>query len=144
MNLTDTLVLALLQGVTEFFPVSSSGHLVLLQSFLGLRNVPILFDLILHLGTAAAIVIVYADRIGEILRDFALWIVRGRKHRLGEGALAFLGLAGRIDRPCPGAGARAPPRGRLPPLGKGRAHVLSPGHIQMSAQASSRRSRTVR
>jgi undecaprenyl-diphosphatase len=84
MNLTDTLVLALLQGVTEFFPVSSSGHLVLLQYFLGLRDVPILFDLVLHLGTAAAIVIVYAGTIGEIVRDFFLWIMRGRGHSGGN------------------------------------------------------------
>jgi len=78
MKLVDALVLAVLQGITEFFPISSSGHLVLLQHVLGLHDVPILYDLILHLGTTIAVIVVYRNVIGEILRDFVLWVVKGK------------------------------------------------------------------
>ncbi len=74
MTLKNALFLAGLQGVTEFLPISSSGHLVLAQHFLGLSNVPVLFDIILHLGTVTAIIIVYYKEIGDILKDLYIWI----------------------------------------------------------------------
>jgi len=63
MTLKNALFLAGLQGVTEFLPISSSGHLVLAQNFLGLSNVPVLFDIILHLGTVTATIIVYYNTV---------------------------------------------------------------------------------
>jgi len=63
MNYINALYLAVLQGLTEFLPVSSSGHLVILQNILGAKNVPVLFDLILHLGTTAAVVLFYRIEI---------------------------------------------------------------------------------
>ena len=45
------LLLGILQGITEFLPVSSSGHLVLFQQFLDVVGDDVAFDLILHLGT---------------------------------------------------------------------------------------------
>ena len=77
MKLYDTLILALLQGVTEFLPISSSGHLVLIQHLLGLKDVPILYALILHLGTTVAVILVYRKIIGEIVRDFVRWTIKG-------------------------------------------------------------------
>jgi undecaprenyl-diphosphatase len=76
MTIKQAVILSLMQGVTEFLPISSSGHLVLTQSILGLSDVPVLFDLILHLGTAGAIIIVYYKTIGEILKDLGIWIFR--------------------------------------------------------------------
>jgi len=81
VQLSDTLILALLQGVTEFFPISSSGHLVLIQHMLGLKDVPILYDLILHLGTTVAVILVYYRSIGEILWDFLRWMIKGKVER---------------------------------------------------------------
>jgi undecaprenyl-diphosphatase len=81
MKLIDALILAVLQGITEFFPISSSGHLVLIQYALGQRDVPILYDLILHLGTTIAVILVYRNVIGEILRDFIMWVVKGKREK---------------------------------------------------------------
>ena len=56
MNLFQTLVLAFVQGITEFLPISSSGHLVIFQKLFGLKEAPILFDVLLHVGTLISIV----------------------------------------------------------------------------------------
>ncbi len=79
MKTFDILILGVLQGLTEFIPVSSSGHLVIFQSFLGLKNVPILFDLILHLGTGTAVVVVYRKEIVRIFRDIFSRVIRRKK-----------------------------------------------------------------
>jgi undecaprenyl-diphosphatase len=59
--------LAIVQGLTEFLPVSSSGHLVIAQRLLGWNNANVVLDAVLHLGTALAIVVVYR----KDLRDLA-------------------------------------------------------------------------
>lgn len=81
MTIKSALILAALQGITEFIPISSSGHLVVLQNILKLKDVPILFDLILHLGTVLATIIVYHKIIGNILFDLFLWIKEGKQKR---------------------------------------------------------------
>ncbi len=60
MNWSDSLVLGILQGITEFLPISSSGHLVLGEHFLGL-NVQSLksFDVVVHMGTLLAILVYF-------------------------------------------------------------------------------------
>ena len=65
MNALDALLLGIVQGLTEFLPVSSSGHLKLMQYFLGMRDLDhyIIFDLVCHLGTLLAIVIVFFQNI---------------------------------------------------------------------------------
>ena len=50
MNLIEVLILAIVQGITEWLPISSSGHLAIVQQYFGL-NVPVLFNVILHVGT---------------------------------------------------------------------------------------------
>ncbi len=89
MTIKSALILAALQGITEFIPISSSGHLIVLQNFLKLKDVPILFDLILHLGTVLATIIVYHKIIGNILFDLFLWIKEGKVDR-GNVKLFFL------------------------------------------------------
>lgn len=55
----DAVGLGFLQGLTEFLPVSSSGHLALLEYFLGLEEIPRFFDVMLHVGTLAAVLAYY-------------------------------------------------------------------------------------
>lgn len=62
------LLLAVVQGLTEFLPVSSSGHLVLFQHFLGTREGDVFFDIILHVGTLGSILVVYRSEIFRLLK----------------------------------------------------------------------------
>ena len=56
LSLGAAAFLGVLQGVAEFLPISSSGHLALAQHFMGLEKLPLFFDLMLHVGTLAAVV----------------------------------------------------------------------------------------
>jgi len=85
MKTIDILILGVLQGLTEFIPISSSGHLVLFQNFLGLKNVPILFDLILHLGTGTAIIVVYHKEIVRIFSDMFFTVIHRKKRADASG-----------------------------------------------------------
>jgi len=66
--LIQVVILALIQGLTEFLPVSSSGHLVLAAHFLGAKEGDVFFDVILHLGTLGAVVVVYRREIRRLLQ----------------------------------------------------------------------------
>ncbi len=66
MNLLQSIFLGLLQGATEFLPVSSSGHLLLAQRLLGIREPELAFDLLLHLGTLAAVLFFLRVEIASI------------------------------------------------------------------------------
>lgn len=63
MTFFEAIVSGIVQGVTEFFPVSSSGHLVILHRLIGLKEPQIVFDIFLHLGTLAAIFVVFRKDI---------------------------------------------------------------------------------
>ena len=69
MTFLEAILLGILQGLTEFLPVSSSGHLVLAQQFLGLKEPLVFFDVMLHVGTLAAVLVAYRDAIGRLVRD---------------------------------------------------------------------------
>ena len=58
-------VLGLIQGLTEYLPVSSSGHLVIVQNLFGLTEPELFFDIVLHLGTLTAVVWYYWGDISE-------------------------------------------------------------------------------
>ena len=59
--------MGLIQGLTEFLPVSSSGHLALFKNMFGLQEVGLLFDVILHLGTLLAVFVVYYKDIWKMI-----------------------------------------------------------------------------
>ena len=63
----DVTVLGVLQGVAEFLPISSSGHLVIGQNALGINEPGMRLDIFLHLGTVAAIFVYYRRQVGAIL-----------------------------------------------------------------------------
>ena len=98
MTFFEAILLGILQGLTEFLPVSSSGHLVLAQQFLGLKEPLVFFDVMLHVGTLAAVLVVYRDAIKRLmigglstLGDKELW--RQPRETLNSSAeLKFIGL----------------------------------------------------
>jgi undecaprenyl-diphosphatase len=69
MSIIEYIVLGIVQGLTEFLPVSSSGHLVLLQNIFGMHQPQLFFDVMLHVGTLAAVVIVLWKDIVDIVKN---------------------------------------------------------------------------
>ena len=69
MDLLDALILGILQGLTEFLPVSSSGHLVLGQKLLGINVPGNAFEVILHIGTLMSILVVFWPDIHRLLNE---------------------------------------------------------------------------
>ncbi|MCJ7615224.1 MAG: undecaprenyl-diphosphate phosphatase [Desulfobacterales bacterium] len=68
MESLQSVMLGIIQGLTEFLPVSSSGHLVLLQNLFGITEPELLFDISLHVGSLMAIFIVFYQEIRNILQ----------------------------------------------------------------------------
>ncbi len=62
-------ILAVVQGITEFLPISSDGHLVIIQSLLGRAEFGLAFDVALHMGTLFAVVWVFRRDLLDLLRD---------------------------------------------------------------------------
>lgn len=67
MDFFQSVSLGVVQGLTEFLPVSSSGHLVLFQNLFGLKEPELLFDICLHMGTLLAVVAVFYKDIFNLL-----------------------------------------------------------------------------
>lgn len=83
MSYLEAVVLGLVQGLTEFLPVSSSGHLVMAQAFLGVPQPGVFLEVALHVSTMLSVVIVYRHRLAQLL-------VGGL--RLERDALRYVGL----------------------------------------------------
>lgn len=77
MTYLQSAFLGLVQGVAEFLPISSSGHLSLFQNFLGIQSAEetnLFFDVLLHLGTLVAVFVAYWGEIWEMILEFFRWI----------------------------------------------------------------------
>lgn len=72
MNLLQVIILGVVQGLTEFLPVSSSGHLVLSESLLKIKLSDISFEVFLHFGTLLAVVVYFRRTIQAMLK--AVWL----------------------------------------------------------------------
>ena len=80
------LLLGIIQGLTEFLPISSSGHLVVFQNIFGLREPELLFDSALHVGTLLAVCIYFRSDLRQMIIETFEYLIdcfRGRK-RLSE------------------------------------------------------------
>ena len=78
MSLLSSILLGFIQGLTEFLPVSSSGHLAIAEHLLGMSgasDIPEFFDVLLHLGTLVAVFVAYWAEV----RDMVLEFFRGAK-----------------------------------------------------------------
>lgn len=94
MSIFEALLLGILQGITEFLPISSSGHLVLGESALGL-NVEALksFDVAVHMGTLAAIIIYFWKDFVGLIKGFFAWIgvlKKNPKHKEYQKLIGFI------------------------------------------------------
>lgn len=69
MGIFEAILLGIIQGLTEFLPVSSSGHLAIFQKLFGMNEVGIAFDVFLHLGTLIAVFIIYRKDILRLIVD---------------------------------------------------------------------------
>ena len=82
MTTLEAIVLGILQGLTEFLPVSSSGHLVLFQHLFGLKEAELFFDVCVHMGTLMAVVIVFRQEIIKIISALLQLVsLRGQKEK---------------------------------------------------------------
>jgi len=72
MSFPLAIFLGIVQGVTEFLPISSSGHLVLLQKIFGISEAPIFFDTLLHLGTLGAVVLFFGPPFAKAMEGRVL------------------------------------------------------------------------
>jgi len=69
MDIAQSILLGIVQGLTEFLPVSSSGHLVLFQKLFGFQEAPIFFDTLVHFATLLAVVFYLRKEIWQILTN---------------------------------------------------------------------------
>lgn len=74
MDIISAIIQGIIQGITEFLPVSSSGHLSVAQHFMNIGDESLVFSVALHLGTLAAVFIAFWDRIIGMIKEFFLSI----------------------------------------------------------------------
>ncbi|HUF74212.1 MAG TPA: undecaprenyl-diphosphate phosphatase [Gammaproteobacteria bacterium] len=95
MDIVEALTLALIQGLTEFLPISSSGHLILTPAFFGWTDQGLSFDIAVHLGTLCAVIVYFRRDLLAMTRD--LFVADSADGRLARQLLLAsvpLGLAG--------------------------------------------------
>ena len=68
MNTLQAVILGIIQGLTEFLPISSSGHLVLFQKIFGINEPTLIFDTMVHVGTLAAVITVLWKEVLSLLK----------------------------------------------------------------------------
>ena len=88
MDYIDLIILGIIQGLTEFLPVSSSGHLVFTQHFLNIESPGTLLEVILHLGTLASILFFYKKEIISLLSQ----IIKYESEALKFGFYIIIGI----------------------------------------------------
>lgn len=74
MSIFQAIILGVLQGIAEFLPISSSGHLAVAQRLFGLSDVPLLFDVMLHLATLAAVILYFRRKIARLFVILFRWV----------------------------------------------------------------------
>jgi len=96
MNLIQSILLGILQGLTEFLPVSSSGHLVLLQHFLKIQESgDVAFEVFLHLGTLLAVLIYFRRMIADLALSLFKWkdSPQNQTHRYNRTLILYIAVA---------------------------------------------------
>jgi undecaprenyl-diphosphatase len=81
MDLVQAIVLAIVQGLSEFLPISSSGHLVLIPHFFGWTDQGLAFDVAVHLGTLAALLVYFRRQLGTMATAWTESVTQRRHTR---------------------------------------------------------------
>ena len=81
VNMFRAIVLGAIQGITEFLPVSSSGHLVLASEYFKIGNAGLSFSIWVHLGTGMATVIMLGKEISWLIKGIFAPAVPGQRQR---------------------------------------------------------------
>ncbi|MBC8389633.1 MAG: undecaprenyl-diphosphate phosphatase [Actinobacteria bacterium] len=84
MSILQSIVLGIIQGITEFFPISSSGHLVVFPYFFNWDYPPLYFTVAVHFATLAAVVTVFYKEIFRIIREVILGIFIRKQRTSGN------------------------------------------------------------
>ncbi len=93
MSFFESILMGLIQGLTEFLPVSSSGHLAIFKQLFGMKDVGIAFDVLLHVGTLIAVFVAFHKDIWELIvnavgiivdvcKNIAIWFKNFSKRKL--------------------------------------------------------------
>ena len=69
MTIIESVLSGVVQGLTEFLPISSSGHLVLLHNFFGLSEPNMFFDICLHVSTLLAVILFFGKDIISLVKE---------------------------------------------------------------------------
>ncbi len=77
MSVLQAIILGLIQGLTEFLPISSSGHLVIAENLLGLRDQTVLFIVLIHVATLVAVMVYFWREILRVRLTDILWVIMG-------------------------------------------------------------------
>ncbi len=104
MQPLQAVILGIIQGLTEFLPVSSSGHLVIFQHLFGLKEPELFFDICVHLGTLVAVIIFFRKEIEAIIISISRFVKLYFKKKVSfvyifedvDTKLAFLIVVGTI------------------------------------------------
>ncbi|MCK4852371.1 MAG: undecaprenyl-diphosphate phosphatase [Candidatus Omnitrophica bacterium] len=75
MSMAEAIISGVVQGITEFLPISSSGHLALLHGFFHLSEPDLFFDICLHAGTLAAVIVYFGRDMISIIRERKIFLV---------------------------------------------------------------------
>lgn len=94
MDIIQIIALALLQGLTEFLPISSSAHLILLPILAGWEDQGLAFDVALHVGTLVAVVLYFRKIIRQLTVDWLSSLQQ--RQNVGESKLAWAVILGTI------------------------------------------------
>lgn len=89
MDLIWAVVYGIIQGLTEFLPISSSGHLALLPKFFKVQDPGVVFDLVMHVGTAFAVLIYFRKDIYKLMLE-TWYVVSQNKDHHGNFAINFI------------------------------------------------------
>lgn len=101
MTIAQAIVLGIIQGLTEFLPISSSAHLVLVPKFFNWQNPTVTFDVFLHFATFLAVLSFFWKEVVQIIKAFFQTLLK-RNLKIAQGKLAWLLLIGTI--PAAGMG----------------------------------------